>query len=298
DRTLLLVHGLNGKSTQFTDFMTNPAFTKFYNNIIAIDYYKDNNFSGNGLQKGFDNNTPIEEIGDAIAQYIIDHPNKFHKTIDIIAYSMGGLVVRSMIKRNYPNLADKGYKIDDIALLATPNHGIKILNIPIFMIILLFSASFILRSYFSFKLILSIFITISLSLFSLIIIYFQRKISGFQGKQLSSSKSNSFIKLLNQFDETPYGIDDINEHYKDITWSTFYGKGFHIGHFLMLLINPLDLLSNSDGIVPCSSVPIEGAANYGPYPLNHDQILRINDPKNAELFTDLYRELTTLRILA
>lgn len=297
DRTLLLVHGFGGVSTQFEDFFTNPDLREFYNNIIAIDYYEYHDFLGNGLKKGFDKNTPIEDIGDAIAEYILNNPTKFYKTLDIVAYSLGGLVIRSMILRHYPRLVKNGYRIDDVALIATPNRGTHLSNPPIFLAIMMIIAGVLLGLFFSLNPFYTILLAFTLSLIPLAFFIFWRKLFGYQGAQLvpsSSSESDSFLHNLSEYDETPYGIEDLNEIYRDISWSTFFGKGYHPAHFISLLINPLTLRC-SDGFVPCYSVPIKGAVNYGPYNLNHDELIQINSPKSALLFADLFRELTTLR---
>ncbi len=295
ERTLLLVHGFGGNSTQYHDFLTNPILNKFYDNIIAIDYYGDSDFSGNGLKKGFTVDTPIENVADALAEYILEHPEKFHKLIDIIAYSMGGLVVRSMIKRNYPSLIKKGYTLDDVALIASPNHGTTVANPPVFLIFLIILCGIGLGVSLSLSFFLHVLLLIPFALFSIAVLIFFRKIGGYQGTQMASFPISKFLIDLNEGDETPYGIDDLGEQYQDISWSTFYGKGFHKGQFLMFLINPFKLVSDSDGLVHVSSVPLEGSKNYGPYPLDHDELLKINDPQNIDLFIDLFLELATLR---
>jgi pimeloyl-ACP methyl ester carboxylesterase len=295
DRTLLLVHGFGGNSTQFNHFMKNPTLNKFYNNIVAIDYYEDHNFSENGLKKGFTTNTPIETIADALSDYILSHPEKFHKIIDIVAYSMGALVARSMIKRNYPTLSRNGYKVDDVALIAAPNHGTALANPPIFLVAMIILFGVGLGVSLSLSFLLNILLLIPFGMFSLAIILIFREIAGYQGKQMASFPISKFLIDLNEGDETPYGIDDINEEYQDISWSTFYGKGLHKGHFLMFLINPLKLATDFDGVVPASSVPLEGSKNYGPYPLDHDELLEINNPDNTDFFIDLFIELATLR---
>ncbi|MHA1275777.1 MAG: esterase/lipase family protein [Candidatus Helarchaeota archaeon] len=295
ERTLLLVHGFGSNSTQFAHFMTNPVLDQFYNNIVAIDYYKYDDYSGNGLKKGFTIDTPIETIADALFEYIITHPDKFHKLLDIVAYSMGGLIVRSMIKRNYSALNKAGYVIDDVALIAAPNHGTALANPPLFLIFLIILLGIGLGVSASLSFLYNILLLIPLSLFSVALLLIFRKIGGLQAKEMATLPVSKFLIDLNEGDETPYGIDDIGEEYQDITWSTFYGKGFHKGHFLMFLINPLKLTSDFDGLVPASSVPLEGSKNYGPYPLNHDELLKINNPKSAEFFIDLFLELATLR---
>ena len=293
NRTLLCVHGFTGSSLQFADFATNTNFSDFYDNIIAVDYYYANNYTGNRIMAEYvDQNTPIGNIGNALAQYIIDHPEKFHETIDIVAHSMGGLVVRYMIKHKYPALVVAGYKIDDIALIATPNHGTWLTEPPIFLLgvgtvigIILLYLNHLLGGL-AFLLIG----VIGSLIWTLIVGFF----SGVQGEEMNVL-FNPFLEYLNSPDETPYGIDDREVAYQHITWSTFRGHGYKLIKNFVLLINPF-VLREHDGMVGGWSVPLEGAKNYGPYPRNHDELLWINDPKSASLFADLHTELTTLRL--
>lgn len=109
----------------------------------------------------------------------------------------------------------------------------------------------------------------------------------------------SFLYELNHPNETPFGIDNSNAVYRDISWNTFYGNKLDffespLSILAIISINPFVLL-DFDGLVNGNSVPLEGVNNYGTYSLTHNGLLKINSPEDATLFRDLFNELTTIQ---
>jgi len=236
--------------------------------------------------------SPIEDIGDALAQYITDHPETFHPTLNIVAQSMGGLVVRSMIKHNYTDLVEAGYRIDDVVIICTPNHGTYLSHPPVFLTLLISIISLILI--FAFKWIGGLFLISGTLIAFLVWNYLDIFIGGTQAQQITVFTGTNFINSLNYPDETPYGIDDANEIYRHITWSIFRGHGFLWVKLLAFFIYPFDL-GEHDGFVGGWSVPLQGAKNYGPYQRNHNELLLINDLGSVDPSLDLFTELSTVR---
>ncbi|MHA1265112.1 MAG: hypothetical protein ACTSRS_07720, partial [Candidatus Helarchaeota archaeon] len=199
-----------------------------------------------------------------------------------------GLVVRYMIKHNYTDLVEAGYRLDDVALIATPNHGTWLVEDPIFLPLLLFIIGAL-----SHKIFIIAGIAFLVIYRILVTVY-----GGFQAEQMKVLK-NSFLYNLNTLDETPYGIDDNDTLYQHISWSTFSGnKGMWVDYRFsswgFLFINPLVYLEGGeDGLVHVSSVPLEGAHNHGPYSRNHEELLYINTLREDNYFENLYVELTT-----
>jgi pimeloyl-ACP methyl ester carboxylesterase len=137
NRTLLLVHGYNGAGSQFQDFYTNPYIRNYYDKIVPIDCYgkiPSSNYSYSlgafsNLTNGFSTESPIENIAGALKNFILNENNTelfSNKTVDIISHSMGGLIVRYMIKEFYEEIANIT-TFDDVLTIATPNHGTQLM---------------------------------------------------------------------------------------------------------------------------------------------------------------------------
>ena len=137
DRTLLLVHGWKDSSLIFNglladEFDYSPQnnindFKDYYGtadkNIIKIDYYGENTLITEFKEVTV--STSITEIASKLATCLLrlKRENKIYDHLDIAAHSMGGLIVRYMVKHYYIQLKDAGITIDHIATIATPNHG-------------------------------------------------------------------------------------------------------------------------------------------------------------------------------
>jgi hypothetical protein len=74
-------------------------------------------------------NSRIQELGRRLAWDIYDHYSKYGKSVDVVAHSMGGLVVRAAITgvRRYGASSDhkwpKYLYVEDVATLSTPFTG-------------------------------------------------------------------------------------------------------------------------------------------------------------------------------
>ena len=124
-RTLILVHGYDGNSAQFSSIYNNPDVIETYGErIIRIDYYGE--FMGVKTSIWFPS---IEGISLLLAFYIMTNHDIIRGNIDFVCHSMGGLVVRYMIKHFYDAIRDffeekkKNFNITHVCHLATPNHG-------------------------------------------------------------------------------------------------------------------------------------------------------------------------------
>ncbi|UUU33139.1 alpha/beta hydrolase [Streptomyces sp. CA-210063] len=128
--TVIFIHGYawNGHH-DCTDYFK-KARTFFKNkhwdgNLYTYGYYRGNsNCSYN--YKG-SRNTSLNEIAKAFAQRIAKNYEANHRKVDIVAHSMGGLIVRTMLR----HVALKGGKdgwprrlyIEDVVTLGTPHDG-------------------------------------------------------------------------------------------------------------------------------------------------------------------------------
>jgi pimeloyl-ACP methyl ester carboxylesterase len=94
--------------------------------LLTFGYYEgDTNCSH---EYGGDRNTPIKTVAKAFANYVYNNfsrPSKGSKKIDVVAHSMGGLVVRAALyhtRKGTSGFPDYLY-IEDVATLATPHGG-------------------------------------------------------------------------------------------------------------------------------------------------------------------------------
>ncbi|MFX1480834.1 MAG: esterase/lipase family protein [Promethearchaeota archaeon] len=255
DESLLLVHGFCGSGNAFEPLRYFNPIRQYYglNDIIAIDYYN----THAGYEPEFSDITvwsSITTIGDCLKNYIIRAHNDgiLKSNLDIVAHSMGGLVVRSMIKRHYREIKDAGITINHVATMGTPNHGLA-----------------------------------SISLIAWLSGLGWLDILPMQGTQMS--KTSSFLAILNLYDETPYSVFDLYTpdgtgtligDYDDIIWSTFAnGDVWWIFDF------------STDGTVDTDSIGLAGndVTNYGIYDDvggAHNSYYT-----NEEIMEDLYYEL-------
>ncbi|MFX1411305.1 MAG: esterase/lipase family protein, partial [Promethearchaeota archaeon] len=130
-RTLILVHGwsLWGDPTPdsfWNMFAQYDRYLRFYDgNIHIIHYY------GMFMGENCSIRTPIERVAQLLALYITTHFETITDSVDFICHSMGGLVVRYMIKHYYETIKSfyaevlgRDFNIINVCTIATPNHGV------------------------------------------------------------------------------------------------------------------------------------------------------------------------------
>jgi len=305
NNTLLLIHGygINAK-VHFQDTYTNPYILAYYNSVVPIDYYGAIPSSPHAYSLGrrdFNFNTPIEEIALELKNFILNpnHSALFTSNIDVIGYSMGGLIVRYMIKNYYPEIKVSNFTFDDVMLIATPNHGTYHLAGFFNLFFLLYTSLSILLVlvwlYSSEKLLKIRLLSILIVLIGIFFlnIFINIAILTISAKEVQAG--SSFLRDLNLGDETPYSVDDYNSPYHDINWTTFRGDGAGGFFFERLLLYFSNVNEPGDGEVTVDSVPLgNGASNYGPYHRNHDQMVMFNTSiaEDRAYFSDIYNVLT------
>lgn len=303
-RTLLLIHGygLTAK-IHFEDTYSNPYIQSYYNSVIPIDYYGAIPSSNQTYSLGradFDLNTPIEEIALELKKFLLDPNNSGLLTdkIDVIGYSMGGLIVRYLIRTYYVEIKAANYTFENVVLIATPNGGVY--HVQGFY-------NLFLMGYMTLSVLLSLIVVftgerkrkgklgmifIGFLALSLILIAIQGFVVTISAQQVQMG--SSFLRNLNYGDLTPHSVDD-SPPYNDITWSTFRGNGGGKFFFERLLIAFSFVNKPCDGQVTVDSVILGGGAtNYGPYDRNHDEMVMfdISLEKDRLYFGDIYYVLT------
>ncbi|NVM31019.1 MAG: alpha/beta hydrolase [Candidatus Helarchaeota archaeon] len=304
NNTLFCIHGygLNAKM-HYTSIYNDPYIQTYYNSVIAIDYYglEPSTPWAYSLGKGFDLDTPIEEIALAVKDFLLDPNNSalFTENIDVIGYSLGGLVVRYMIIQYYETeIKAANFTFDDVVLIATPNHGTYHFDGINNLYMLIFTMLGVL---FCLVLIFSGEKRKMLRLISLLICFVAAIFIGMVLGQLfitvqisEAQRQSKFHQSLDIGDETPYSVDDTPPH-NDINWSTFRGDGDGGFFWERLLYFFAFRAEPTDGMINVDSVPLgDGAINYGPYPRNHDEMVRFNTSiaEDKAYFSDLYSVLT------
>jgi hypothetical protein len=110
---------VNAFTTNLTPPGTVPA-----NDLIVWCYYSDD--IGCTRNVGGSLQDSIVEIGKKLAWDIFNNYNRQGRPVDIVAHSMGGLIVRSMLTGIYRN--DFGYPpflyVEDVVTVATPHAGL------------------------------------------------------------------------------------------------------------------------------------------------------------------------------
>lgn len=100
--------------------------------VHYVGYYKNDwgcngylNVNGNAaVAKGTaDFSTPIDQLGKAFSEYLARY--FAGQTIDIVAHSMGGLIVRWALTVHSQNLTNAGVRVEDVITGGTPHEGTK-----------------------------------------------------------------------------------------------------------------------------------------------------------------------------
>jgi len=126
ERTLILIHGFNGRDNDVDAYEDDDDVRDAYANIFNIEYYDNSEDFG----EDFDKNTPIEDVSQALAAYIIDNHAEIRNNVDFVCHSMGGLITRYLIKHYYRDIQDvytnigRVFKINHVCMIGTPNHGV------------------------------------------------------------------------------------------------------------------------------------------------------------------------------
>ncbi|MFX0124746.1 MAG: esterase/lipase family protein, partial [Candidatus Hodarchaeota archaeon] len=129
------IHGYNGNDSQFSDMVAYLNSTDFFDNNpykkspLFFNYYE--KYYNLGLTK-----TEIHNIEGGISTYAEDFYDQLCKThesaeIDIVAHSLGGLIVREMLHTHRRELELSGIKILRVITLGTPHLGTELVNHPL-----------------------------------------------------------------------------------------------------------------------------------------------------------------------
>ncbi|UCC19769.1 MAG: hypothetical protein JSV62_00395 [Promethearchaeota archaeon] len=136
--TLVLMPGIGNRIEEFYSGITDPLLLDWNKNGIndIVDYYGLSNilkvsyYDEDTDRPEFDGivsalKTSIKVIANAVKNYIINEFNAgtISRNIDLLCWSYGGLIVRTMIKEHYNELKDAGITIIHVGSYGTPNHG-------------------------------------------------------------------------------------------------------------------------------------------------------------------------------
>lgn len=264
-RTLFLLHGYGDSTSSMRFFEGESNIIDLYgtDNIINLEYY------GNFMDESVTRDTPIEDIARCLRDYIIQNPDKIGDNIDFVCHSMGGLIVRYMIKHYYADIIraykdlERVIRIYHVCTVGTPHHG-----------------SWIVDRMFEWAwfgaLMLNILAAEAGITFSL---------TDYQFEQCRTAFYSDFIKNLNVGDETPYGFNDQEgswdidgQDHRDIHWYTYAGNIEFIWweFFLVPVVGPL-VIPDHDALVNVDSVPLSGAeGNRVFWHRDHTQIKETN----------------------
>ena len=133
---IYFVHGYNGNDSQFNDMIDQLNKTNFFDrkpaeklNPLFFNYYE--KYHKLGMTK-----TEIHNIEGGISSYARDFCTQLcdtHETaeIDIIAHSLGGLIVREMLRNHRRELEHAGITVLRVITLGTPHFGTELLDHPL-----------------------------------------------------------------------------------------------------------------------------------------------------------------------
>ncbi len=130
------VHGYNGNDSQFYDMIDYLNSTNFFDknsdkeiSPLFFNYYE--KYHKLGMTK-----TEIHNIKGGISTYAENFFNQLREThefaeIDIVAHSLGGLIVREMLRSHRKELELSGISVLRVITLGTPHLGTELINHPL-----------------------------------------------------------------------------------------------------------------------------------------------------------------------
>ncbi|MEU5329876.1 esterase/lipase family protein [Streptomyces parvus] len=108
----------------FKDARKHFTNKKWKGNLLTFGYYTKNKKCSANV--GGDRETPIKDVAKKFANYVSKNYTKKGIKVDVVAHSMGGLVVRAAL--HYTHQRAKGFPeklyIEDVVTLGTPHAGI------------------------------------------------------------------------------------------------------------------------------------------------------------------------------
>lgn len=120
EHAVILVHGLDDPGMMWNDLIPELLSEGFQVGVFR-----------------YPNDGPVAESADLLARTLEDEHRKGLKRVDVVAHSMGGLVVRDMLTRSahYAGNGSGGGRfpsVDRFIMIGTPNHGAKLARFRFF----------------------------------------------------------------------------------------------------------------------------------------------------------------------
>jgi hypothetical protein len=139
-RTLLLVHGYDMQNDGINcgDYWGKEPTDNYLHNrgwagtgkVVKLTYYAKDGTNCLKIANSSGLNKPIEDIGADLAWFIYNTYSSRNLPVDVIAHSMGGLVMRTAIAGTANGLRTASGRtfppylyVEDVATLSTPHHG-------------------------------------------------------------------------------------------------------------------------------------------------------------------------------
>ena len=130
------VHGYNGNDSQFYDLIDYLEVTDFFNqdpdrNIKSLFFNYYEKYYNLGMTKA-----EIHNIDGGISTYAEDFYNQLcqiheNAEINIVAHSLGGLIVREMLRNHRYDLELLGITVLRVITLGTPHFGTAVVDHPL-----------------------------------------------------------------------------------------------------------------------------------------------------------------------